>query len=218
LATLTLAQFVDVVRNRHNAVGDSNWSDAEIYALLTQRLNEAMSYTGLIEATATASTVIATQEYAYPTGCQSLVAVDYNSQRLRKIDFTEWDMYRSASTGTPQGTPTAYFPFNDYVYLIPTPSAVGTIKYWYLKDHTFIDGSVQTTIDVASILIPHITNGVLSDMYAKDLNQGMATFYENMWVSKGIPAFYQYRALRNQASDFTHIKNSDTEGNHGDYF
>lgn len=59
MATLTLSQFVDVVRNRHNAVGDSNWSDAEIYALITNRVNEALSYTGLIEATATASTVSA---------------------------------------------------------------------------------------------------------------------------------------------------------------
>lgn len=217
MATLTLSQFVDVVRNRHNAVGDSNWSDAEIYALITNRVNEALSYTGLIEATATASTVASTQAYAYPTGCQSFLNIDYESQKLRRIDFTEWDTYRSSS-GTPTGTPTAFYLFNNYVYLIPTPSAVGTLTYWFLKDHTFIDGSAQMTIDLSSILIPHIINGVLADMYAKDLNQGMATMYENKWTQAGIPAFYKYRALRNNPSDFTHIRNSDTEENHGEYF
>lgn len=218
MATLTLSQFVDVVRNRHNAVGDSNWSDPEIYALITNRVNEALSYTGLIEATATASTVIDTQSYAYPTGCQSIINIDYEEQKLRRIDFAEWDTYRAQDTGTPSGTPTSFYVFNELIYLIPKPSAVGTLTYWYLKDHTYIDGSAQTSIDIASVLIPHIINGVLSDMYAKDLNQGMATFYENLWTQKGVPAFYKYRSLRNNPSDFTHIRNSDTESNIGDVF
>lgn len=216
MATLTLSQFVDVVRNRHNAVGDSNWSDAEIYALITNRVNEAISYTGLIEATATDTSVASTQAYNYPTGCQILLNVDYEDQKLRRIDFSEWDQYRAQGTGTPTGTPTMFFPFNNQVYLIPTPSASGdTIKFWYLKDHTFIDGTTQSTIDVASQLIPHIVNGVLSDMYAKDLNPQMAQFYEDMWSRKGIPIFQRYRSQRQTPSEFTHVRNTDTEDNYG---
>jgi len=218
MATLTLSQFVDVVRNRHNAQGDTNWSDAEIYALITNRVNEAISYTGLIEATATATTVASTQAYNYPTGCVQILNVDYDGIKLRRLDFSEWDTYRSRGTGTQEGTPTSFFPFNEQIYLIPIPNEAETIKYWYLKDQTFIDGSTQTTIDVASLLIPHIVNGVLADMYAKDLNQGMATFYEQQWQSKGIPAFYKYKSMRDTPSDFGHIRSSDVEDNVGDIF
>lgn len=219
MATLTLAQFVDVVRNRHNASSDSNWSDAEIYALITNRVNEALGYTGLIEATTTAVSVASTQAYNYPTGCQVIINVDYEEQKLRRIDFSEWDNYRARDTGTPTGTPTSFYVFNNQVYLIPIPATSNeTIRYWYMKDHVFIDGSTQTTIDIASQLIPHIINGVLSDMYAKDLNEGMCRFYEQMWTTKGIPAFNRYRALRDTPSDFGHVRSSDVEENYGDIY
>lgn len=217
MAALTLSQFVNTVRERHNAVGDDHWSDDEIYQLLTNRLNEAISYTGLIDFTSTASSVASTQAYTLPTTCVYLQDVDYNYRKLRRIDFAEWDAYRSYGTGTPEGTPDKYYVFGNSIYLIPTPATAiaDAIRYWGKQEHPFIDNSSQLTIDFPAHLVPHLGNGVISDMFAKDLNQGMATFYENMWTQKGIPAFQRWRAFKDNASNFSHITSSDTEQDSG---
>lgn len=215
MAKLTVAQFLDTVRQRHNAVGDSNWSDSEIYLLLTNRINEALSFTGLLEIKDTSSltTTAGTQKYDLPATIENLLQVDYDGEPISRIDFTQWAQYRTSS-GTPTGTPTKYYPFADSIYLIPVPSeSAKVITLWAEGIHAVIDGSAVNTISFPGNLIPHLVNGVVSDMYAKDLNQGMATFYEKLWQDKGIPAFNRHFAKKKYPSNFTHVASSDVENN-----
>lgn len=213
---MTLAQFVQTVRRRHNAVGDDNWSDAEIYELLTHRLNMALTYIGMLEATDTSNTSTdGTQAINFPTDAVTIRDVLYLGDRLKKITFEEWERYRDdvASDYTTSGTPTMYAIWNRQILLVPVPANTGDqITIYYYKEHTYIDGSTQTTIDIPSVLHAHLVPGVLSDMYAKDLNVQLMTFYEGQWLNTSIPAFQRFKANEEAGSNFNVLGDSDTQG------
>jgi len=175
---LTLSQFLSLCRRRHNAESDSYFSDDEIYQLLTVRCNEAISYLGLLEDTTTDTSVADQEAYAFPTDAVEISSILYDSERLKRITFRQWDKYRSKSSDTPR------------------------ITIYYYKEHPYIDNTSQTTIDIPSVLHGHLAPGVISDMYAKDLNGQMASFYENQWLNVSIPAFQMYVANRDTASGF----------------
>lgn len=208
---MTPAQFVTVVRNRNNALNDSNWSDDEIYALLTNRCNEALSYIGLIESTSTVTSTAGTETIAYPSYCATIENVEYTNKRLRKVDFGRWDIYKARGTSQPEGLPSMFTVWDEQIYLIPTPSSTGdAIKIWYQQYHPDITSS--STILIPPILHPHLVHGVLADMYAKDLNVQLMQIYEQKWM-QSIDAFATYKAQDDMAGQFIYMGDSDTEGN-----
>lgn len=207
---MTVSQMVEILRRRHNAEGDSNWADAEIYQLISNRSNEAISVIGLIQATATATSVAGTQAYAFPTGCESIEQVEYKNQRLKRIGLRDWDMYRTSSTTQPSGTPTMFTVWANEVVLIPIPSASSdTIRYRYWKSQDMIT-TASGTIDIPSVLHSHLIPGVLADMYAKDLNVQFAQMNEQKWNQVSIPAFRTYAANNKSSGQFEPTGDSDT--------
>jgi hypothetical protein len=211
---MTLQQFLNVVRRRHNAESDSYWSDEEIYELITNRANEALSVIGLIEAVDETNTSVAgTQTVAYPTNASTIRQVDYDGKRLKRISFRQWNEFKNRdATPTPQGTPSMYFVWNRLIYMVSIPAATGdVISIWFYKEHPYIDNSSQMTIDVPSILHPFLVHGVVGDMFAKELNAQMAGFYEDKWVSVSMPAFAKYKSDEEEAGQFTVIGDADTQ-------
>lgn len=207
---MTLAQFVDYVRNRHNAVNDNHWSDAEIYAMITARANEVLTIIGLIEATDTSTTTVAsTQSYSIPSDANRLRAVLYDGELLQSVDFREWETEKAGST-TPEGTPTKYVQWNEQVLLIPIPDDAKTLTFYYYKEHPFIDGTTQTTIDIPSELHYRLADGVIADMFAKDLNPNMFDRYENKWINVHIPAFYKYLSMKKRNGRARIVGDSDS--------
>lgn len=209
---MTLSQFTDFVRNRHNAVSDSNWGDPEIYALITGRCNEVLSIIGLLEDTDTSTTVASTQAYSIPTDCVAIKALLYNGSLLSPISFKEWELEKSNGT-TPTGTPTKYVVWNSQVLLIPTPDAAQTLTFYYEKMHPYIENSSQTTIDIPAPLHFRLADGVLADMFAKDLNAQMLTHYETKWLQVHIPAFYAYASRMKRRGRFRVVQDADTSLN-----
>lgn len=210
---MTLTQFVDYVRNRHNASGDSNWSDSEIYSLITGRCNEVLSIIGLIEGTDTSTTTVAsTQAYSLPSNTITIKALLYNGELLQPISFKEWEEEKSSGS-TPTGTPKTYVVWNSQVLLIPTPDAANTLTFYIEKLHPLIDGSAQSTIDLPAVLHYRLADGVICDMAAKDMNQQMMTFYEQKWNQAHIPSFYRYAFLRKRRGRMRVVKDADTSIN-----
>lgn len=209
---MTLSQFIDVVRRRHNAVADSNWSDAEIYQLITNRCNEALTSLGLLEATDTSNTSTAsTQAVAYPTNAVTIRQVNYKGDRLKRISFRQWEHFKNETT-TVEGTPTMYVVWNREILLVPIPSDTGdAITIYYYQEHPYIDGTTQTTIDIPSILHNHLIHGVLADMYAKDLNVQLMQYYEDKWLNVSIPAFQKFKAAEDSAGQFSVMGDADTD-------
>lgn len=208
---MTLAQFVTRCRRYHNADSDTFFSDDEIYGYLTDRCNEALSIIGLIEGTATDTSVASTQAYNYPSNTSVIRQVSYKGERLKRINFRKWELFRTQS-GTTSGTPTHWVPWNRQILLVPIPdTSSDTITIYYYGEHPEIDGSSQATIDIPSVLHAHLVPGVVGDMFAKDLNTNMTQFYENKWNNVSLPAFYKFKSLEDHGTGFTVIGDCDTE-------
>lgn len=211
---MTLTQFVSICRRRHNAESDSYWSDEEIYQLITNRCNEVLSVIGLLEELDESNTSVqGTQEIAYPTDAVTIRQVDYDGQRLRRITFRQWNEFKNRNEPpTPQGTPSMFFTWERQIYLVTIPASSGdTISIWYYKEHPYIDGTTNTTIDIPSVLHSHLVPGVVSDMFAKDLNQSMMRFYEDRWQQVSLPAFRKFKAQEEEGGQFSIIGDADTQ-------
>lgn len=191
---MTLAQAIDFVRNRHNAASDSNWSDSEIYALITGRCNEILSIIGLIEAVDTSITSTAgTQGYAFPSNVVTVKKVLYNGYPVKLISLRESESLKEGNV-TPSGRPEYAYEWNKTLYFIPTPDTSSEqITLFVEKLHPYIDNVSQQSIDIPEVLHFRMLDGVLADMYVKDLNQGMATHYQGLWNSNHMPAFWMYK-------------------------
>ena len=206
---MTLTQFVDFVRNRHNAVSDSFWSDDEIYKLTEGRCQEVMGIIGLSEGVDTSLTTTAsTQTYAIPTGYVRIKKLLVNNYPCRQITFEEWDGEHNRGGTDPEGTPDRFFIWGSSIYLVPIPSASSqTITIYGEKQQTALETGV--TIEVPSVLHYRLANGVLADMFVKDKDTATAKFYTDIWLNSDIPAFYQYQANKHQSANFAITANAD---------
>lgn len=207
---MTLSQFEDFVRNRHNAATDTNWSAAEIRALTTGRCNEILSVIGLLEGTDTSTTTVAsTQAYSFPSNFITIKALLYNGKLLSPISFKEWEDSK-ANGVTREGEPTTYVVWNNQVLLIPVPDNAYTLTFYGEKLHPFIDNSTQTTIDIPEALHYRLADGVIADMAAKDQKWDMLRIYEDKWLNVHMPAFYKYAYLHKRRGRFRTVTDADT--------
>lgn len=111
---------------------------------------------------------------------------------MQEISFRDWEAIKSGPT-TPSGRPEKYVIWGRQVLFIPVPNTTSTqITFYHEQEHAYIDGSAQTTIDLPSVLHWRLADGVIADMYAKDLNGGMYDRYQTIWANSHIPAFYAY--------------------------
>lgn len=194
---MTLSQALDYVRNRHNAGGDDHWSDAEIYALITARCNEILSVIGMIEDVDTSITTVAsTQSYALPSDTVFIKHVTYDGYPCVQIQLKEWEKQKEGNT-TSEGRPEYYFLWDSSIYFVPTPDDAKQVVLFVEKEHAMITGDVGfDSIDIPSILHYRLLDGVIGDMFAKDLNAQLASFYENKWQNVHMKAFFQYKMLQ----------------------
>jgi hypothetical protein len=209
---MTVTEFVDYVRNMHNASSDSNWSDSEIYSLIRSRAQEALSIIGLVEATSTTTSVSGTNAYDYPTNVVVVRRVLYDGIALKQITFREWES-RKVSGTDPSGTPTEYVLWNNQIILVPTPSTSSdTITIYSEKQQSAIT-STSSTIDVPEVLHYRLADGVIGQMFIKDLNPQMATFFENKWNTIHIPAFREFKMRRRHGYQTVIAADSDASLN-----
>lgn len=206
---MTLSQLLDYVRDRHREPSTGgNWSDQEIYQLVTARIDEILSIIGLLEDTDTSNTsVTGTQAISFPSDAIAIKAVLYDGELLKQIDFKQWETFKSGGT-TPSRTPEAYVIWKREILLVPIPSTTGdTITIYYFKEHPYIDEGTDT-IDIPSVLHFRLAEGVIGDMFVKDLNSDMARFYEEKWLNVHLPAIREYamREIFNQADVITDVE------------
>lgn len=214
---MTLAQFVSTVRRRNNAEGDSNWSDAEIYELISHRCNEALSHINVLEQTDVQLSVADQSGYTVPTDAGVVQEVIYDNERMKRVTRKYAELFYNQGAGVTSGRPQMYYlhaardSTTRTIYLVPAPQDSSVeISVWSIKEHPYIDGSSQTTIDIPSILHAHLVPGVLADMYAKDLNVQLMQYYENKWQGNSIPAFLAYAAKYHTGGDFQVLGDSDS--------
>jgi len=207
---VTLSQFLDYVRRRHNAESDTYWSDQELYQLITARSNEILSIIGAVEGVDTSiSTVAGTASYAWPSGVSALKAVLYDGELLQQVTFREWEQRKAAGT-TPSGKPEQYVAWDRSIILIPIPTEAKTLTLYVEKYQGYIDNTSVTTISIPEELHFRLADGVLCDMAVKDLNLNMAQFYETKWNGIHKHEFHRWRARSRRRGKYALTQDSDT--------
>lgn len=164
---------------------------------MTGRCNEVLSVIGLIEdVDSSITSTAAGQSYGLPADVEFVKHVTYDGYPVTQIQLKDWEKHKEGNQ-TPSGRPEYYFIFDERIWFVPIPDEDAKQVVLYCeKKHPMIDNLAQTTIDIPGVLHFRMLDGVLSDMFAKDLNAQLAAFYENKWQNVHMKAFFQYKMLQ----------------------
>lgn len=177
---MTPAELELRCRNRYNAVGDTFWSQAEIFGLITDACTEAALEAQVIERTYTTTTVAGTQEYSFPTNVIAIKRVTYDGIRLDPIDMIEDDAFTGMrQNNVDQGTPEFYWQWNYSVSLRKIPDDAKTLKIWAYAMPSEVTAS--SVLEVPAEFHHDIETYVLKEMAFKDKNYRVAEAYEAKW-------------------------------------
>lgn len=209
---MTVTEVINYLRRMHNELNAQTpfWSDAELYALMEAKANEVCSYIGLIESKDTSLTSTSgTADYDYPTNVIRIRRVWYDGIPLKYLNRRQFEARMPQGTA-PSGTPREYGLFNNVITLIPTPSVSSdTITLFCEKKQSAITTS-SSTLDIPAVFHPALCDAILSEMWAKDLNSGMATMYQNKWLSFHIPAMKQFAKRRRRIGSPSTVIDADS--------
>lgn len=205
---MTPTELVTYIRQRHNVVGDSFWSDQEILNLVWAACFE-MSREGLvIEATPTSSTVIGTRAYAIPSNTIAIKRVTYNGEKLQRIDFREDDQITGQyESSTSQGNSQYYSQWNGYIYLRPIPSAVVTLQFYTFKEPSQI--TTTSTLEIPTQFHLDTLEYALAAMHAKEQNFAGSKHYEDRWQA-ALAKIKAWQRKRLRTDGFTSVKDMDS--------
>ena len=204
----TLANIINSCRQRYNAVGDSFFSDAELYDLVYEAETELSIECEPLEEIYTTSTVASQREYDKPTRAIRIHRITYNGERLQPIDFLEDDaLTGNDETTTNTGDPQYYALFSDRIFLRPLPSEVGTLKIYTISSPSEFT-AITDSMNVAEHYRPMIKDYVLSQMFAKDKNAAMVTYHERRWQA-GVSRAKRFEMKKNVGDSYKIVKNAE---------
>lgn len=176
---MTPAEIESQARARYNASGDPHFTSSELRNAIYQAELEMALEAFVIEATTSTVSVAGTQTVAMPSLAIAVRRLEYDGKAL-EVGSLEDDP--KTSTTTVQGTPGKYVVYGSNIYLYPTPSSIKTVKIFHYSEPAEVTTS-SSTMSVPTRYHTDIIDYVLSIMYAKDQNNGMATYHRNMWES-----------------------------------
>lgn len=201
---MTPVQILDFARSQYNAVGDSFFSDSELYTHLYQAEMELAMKSGCIKNVYTASTVASTQEYSRPTNAITLRRISYAGVKLQPITMREDDAITMMNQATTQtGTPAYYFEWGASIFLRPVPDAVGTLKIYSCDKPQTV--SSTSTLDVPDRYHPLLADYLVYRMALKDKNAAAVESYRDAW-DRGVLEAVKHERKRLRGDSFYGIQ------------
>lgn len=205
---MTPSQIEQACRERYNAVGETFWSQSEIFTLLTNACQEIATETKCIESTYTTTTVSGTQEYPFPDYVIDVKRVTYDGIKLSNIDLRRSDaLTLNNTTTTITGTPDYYSVWNNTIILFPTPNDAKTLKLYTHNEPQAI--AVTSTLEVPSVFHGRLINYVVSEMYAKDKDFSSARHYKELWMQDKLE-IKRWINKRRRADSFQTVLDEDS--------
>lgn len=206
---MTPAEIELAAREQYNAIGDTNWSQLEIFRLIYAACLKLSRETLCIERTYTTSTVADQQEYAYPTNTIGIMRVTYEGKKLSPITFQEDDVLSmdNANTDT-TGTPQYYAIWNETLYLRPVPSEVGTLKVFSYSEPQTIT-STTATLEVPTQFHMAIVDFILERMFSKDQNDKFASYHRAIW-NEEIASAKRWAQKKKRTDGMAVVKDEDS--------
>lgn len=212
--SMTPSELELAARNRYNAVGDPHFSSAMIMDIIYQASMEIANECLCIEQSYTTTSIASTREYAYPTNAFAIRNVEYKGI---KIFYTDLESDPKTSTTTVTGTPAKYAIWNYELILFPTPDTTGdTIKIFTYNRPQAV--TTSSTLEIPSEYHLDMIDLILSVMYAKDQNNGMATYHRNLW-ERSLGRIKRHRMKMKSGDEFYTVRDQvDAMGHPGVIF
>ncbi len=205
---MTPTELETYIRQRHNVVGDTFWSSAEILGLVWSACLEMAREAYVIERLYTTTTVAGTQAYSYPTNTIAIKRVTYDGAKLQRIDMREDDQITGQyQTTTSQGNSQYYYTWNDTLYLRPLPSAAVTLEIFSFNEPQEI--TTGSTLEIPSQFHVDTVDYVLSCMHAKEKNYEGAQYWKDQW-DKRLVKIKAWQRKRLRSDGFTSVKDMDS--------
>lgn len=204
------SEIEDHARNLYNATNDTFFTSNEvmvyIYDACLQLAREALP----IEAIDTSSTTTAgTRSYSFPTNFIAIKRLECNGRKLIPITMREDDALTLGNSTSPAtGAPQYYEIFNRTVYLRPIPDTSSQTLTFYGNKQPVVP-TVSETLEIPDMFHPDITKFVVSQMYAKDGNTNMASYYMQRWEKSVVEAKKFWRKYKRRDS-FACVQDEDS--------
>jgi hypothetical protein len=180
---MTPLEVVTFARQQYNAVGDTFFSDPEMYSLIKMAQTELATKAKCIERVYSTTTVAGTQTYDFPTLAIEIKRVTYDGYVLEPITFREDDLltaYDQATTS--QGSPRYVAVWNRTLYLRPIPDSALTLLIQAVIGPD--DVSATSTLDVPALFHIDLADFLLWKMAVKDKNWSAADYFKKIWDEK----------------------------------
>jgi len=203
MLTTDVLNYCRAMMNEESAL-TPNWSDAELLRIIEKKANECLSLIGLVEIKSTTTVSVAGQaDYNYPTNMVRIRRIWYAGQPLKYLDFRQFEA-RKPQGIAPTGTPREFGLFNSVITLMPTPTVSSDTITIYGEGQQTPLTSTSVQLDIPSLFHGAICDGVIAEMFAKDLNAGFADRYNQKWNEFHLPAMRDY-AKRGRRRGLPHV-------------
>lgn len=205
---MTPVTVAELARQQLNAIGDSFWSDNELYLHIFNAQMELATKTKCIQEVYTTLTTAGTQEYAKPTSAVSIRRITYNGRVLTPITMRQDDQVTLLNQATTtRGTPTAYFEWGDSIFLRDIPdSSTATLKIFTFDQPQTV--SSTSTLDVPSRYHADLADYVAWRMALKAQRMQMAAEFKKQWDGKVLEAV-RFERVRLRGDSFTSVNDVD---------
>jgi hypothetical protein len=209
---MTVTEILDYVKRLHteNVAQTAFWSDVELYSLLERKCNEMLGVLGLIEKSDTSLISVASQsDYTLPADIVSVRRVYYANQPLKYLNLRQFES-RSPQGSAPTGTPREFTIWGGLLKLVPTPStSADQITIFAEKTQTPITSSA-VAIEIPAVFHGYLCESMFVDMFIKDLNPNIATFYLNKVNQFWVPMLREFAKRRHRRGLPTTVIDADS--------
>lgn len=208
---MTPAQVEQAARRRYNAENSTFWSQDEVFKVIYEGEQILATEELVIEGRDTStSTVNGTRAYSKPSLFIAIKRLEYDGQRLKRIDEREDDMLTLNNAGTTEtGTPQYYSEWADSVYLRPIPDAAETLTIYGYKEATLLT-TASTTLSVPSYCHTALINYVAAIMAAKDQRWDQYDRFMSAWEGDRM-RIRAWVAKRKRTDAFAVVKDEESQ-------
>ena len=194
---MTPAQILATIRAQVYEETAAFYTDAEIYSYMWQGEQELITQVPCTETRDTTSitSAVDTEYYTKPTGVVYIERVEWDSVKLKKIDYRDRDALDTNGYGgsLSTGDPYCYYEYGAQIGLYPVPQSIKNVTIHYIKAASAIAAG-STAFTIPDYFSHYLTDFCLYRMYAKDQDDGRANFHRQQWemnVSRAKQAWSQ---------------------------
>lgn len=215
---MTPTELETHIRQRYNAVGDSFFTQAEIFNNIYAAQVELATETYCIKNVYNTSSVASQRVYDFPSLAIVPERVEYNGKRIFPSDFIDDDALTGNNPGsTTTGTPEHYQVWGQEIYLRPIPSTAVTDGIKIFSADLPDTVTAVSTLDVPTRYHLFLVDFVLYCMFAKEKNHVMANHHYEIWL-KNKEKVIAIEGRRRSADNLAIVKDSADIDNESGFY